>query len=209
MNMRTLSKSITKVYDDYLNLLYEDITGFDELSMDDDKAYKKQKVHTTYGELEPEGLEMILKYLKIDNKDVFYDFGCGVGKLVLQMLMKTDVRAAFGVEASPSRCKDAKKALRRFKKDLPEFFDSHRKGHFINDNLLHVDISKATVIYVCSTCFSQWLLKAIGKMVNQAPNVRYLISLEPIKNLEMPLIEVPKIKCCWDPKTECYIYSRV
>jgi Histone methylation protein DOT1. len=41
-----------------------------------------------------ESAETLIKELNITDKDVFYDLGCGVGKLVMQVGLTTPVKKA-------------------------------------------------------------------------------------------------------------------
>ena len=203
-----ISPEISVAYQTYLDMLYEDISGFEEENEQDHKLTAQRKEQTTYGELLYAGFKKLTKYLTLSEEDVFYDFGSGVGKLVYQFFMHTPVKAAIGLEACRPRHLEALGVLRRFKKEIPDFFNEGRKCQFLNNDFLKTAIKDATVIYVCSTCFSERLIRQIATKINkEAKKIRYVISLDPMENLRIPFFKEIKVKCCWDKAMECYIYK--
>ena len=186
---------------DYLQLIYAEVCGFSDASVDHHDNY-------TYGETTWTGVSKIIEHLSLNERDIFYDFGSGVGKVTTQFFANSPVREAYGVELGEMRYRDSVASLKTFKKDLPLLFaDKARKIKFINDSFLNVDLSKATVLYACSTCFSDTLLRKMAIMANKAPKLRYVISLSELPNLRMTYEQKIHIRCTWERANECYIYS--
>lgn len=74
----------------------------------------------------------------------------------------------------------------------------------IQTNFLDANIEDATIIYTCSTCFSEELLTEVAKLIDRCPNIRYVISMKQL-SIKMPLDRTLSIECTWD-KTKCYVY---
>ncbi|KAG7365804.1 histone methylation protein [Nitzschia inconspicua] len=128
----------------------------------------------------------------IDNMDDdnigvhFYDLGSGAGKLILQMAMEliddttaaasaattttTTTTTITGVELSPTR----HEAAQRAKETLLQLSLQPNWGlspttlgaiDFLQDDLLSIDLSRATHIYVASLCFPSWLLANLEEKI--------------------------------------------
>lgn len=191
----------------YVNELYKDFSGFDDLAGDDCPKLRKDKIYTTYGEIQTRGINTLLKEMELDENDVFYDFGSGIGKMTVQMFLNTPIRGAIGIEAYKPRCDDSKRIAKQLKKEFPEAFEGNRQLHFKQGNFLKENLKDATIMYTCSTCFSQKLLRDIGTRVNHAPKMRYVISLVEIPNIGLKYQQRLFIKCGWEKRTECFLYS--
>lgn len=190
-----------KIFREYINSVYADVSGYDSDA-------ESRKDNLVYGETHWSGINKIIKILDITEQDVFYDFGSGTGKIPMQFFINTPVKTSIGVELSRGRHLDALRMARIVKQEIPDlFWDKQRNIRFINDSFFDIDLSKATIVYACSTCFSDVMLSKIGALINRNKQVRYVISLWPIDNLRMPLLRELKISCSWDSKTDCYIYS--
>jgi|GEM_PF-896276 len=148
--------------------LYKNITGFIELSPEERASIEGgyTKKCSIYGEILYDSLQYILDKESFGPTDVFYDFGSGVGKVVIQVYLNTPVRKAIGIELSISRNNRALSALDSFKK-TPYFSRynhtniEEREIDFYHENILKTDISDATIIYMASSCFAPELLEKL------------------------------------------------
>ena len=70
----------------------------------------------------------------------------------MQTVLSTKVGQALGVELSTARFSEALMALKRAEDFVPQV---PKRLKFLNEDLLTTDLSQATVIYTCSTAFSQ------------------------------------------------------
>lgn len=202
-----------KLSEEYINLLYQGTSGFISYYPGEREEAEKDKVFLTYGEILYPSLNKIINYMDINENDVFYDFGSGVGKVALQMLLNTPIKKAVGIEAHKKRNDVAVKVYQQVKKEFKELLEN-RHLDCLNTNFLEVDVKDATIIYTCSTLFEPVLLADIARIVDTCPNMKYLISIPsvkfdyahvPTKNLLVE--EIMDIDCTWD-KTVCYIYTR-
>ncbi|MGD9592919.1 MAG: hypothetical protein AB7V32_10400, partial [Candidatus Berkiella sp.] len=122
--------------------------------------------------------------------------------------MQTDVRKVIGIEAAISLHQQAIDCISQVKADLPFYWEHNRDCEFIQDNFLHVSWDEATVIYSCSTCFTQSLLIQIGNKINHTPNINKVFSLRPLPTITMPLKGVFQVECSWDSAL-CFFYSQI
>lgn len=103
---------------------------------------------TTYGEITYEGLEKLIEYFKkYFNKDtIFYDLGCGLGKMVIHIGLKYKIKKSCGIEYSKERyegCMYNYNLCKNYNKNI----------EFINGSYYDIPIQDATVIYVDDTAF--------------------------------------------------------
>jgi len=194
-----------KVCQDYLTGLYEGLSGFISYEPGEKEGGEKGKVFLTYGEILYPSVNKVIGYLDINENDVFYDLGSGIGKVPLQFFLKTPVKKAYGVEASKKRNDHAIRVYEHLKLEFPELFKTGRQLGCMESNFLEADITDATIIYTCSTCFNEELLADIGSIVDRCPNIKYVVSMKPIPS-KLPFDTILEIECTWD-KTKCYVYA--
>src|SRR5690554_178616 len=79
----------------------------------------------------------MLKMAAVTKDDILYDLGCGDGRIVVAAAMEREARAV-GVDMDPRRIAEANA--------LAEMVSVEHRVQFIQDNLLTVDFSEATVV---------------------------------------------------------------
>lgn len=82
-------------------------------------------------------VEAMLKMAAVTRHDVLYDLGCGDGRIVVAAAMEREARAV-GVDMDPRRIAEANA--------LAEMVSVEHRVEFIQDDLLTVDFSDATVV---------------------------------------------------------------
>lgn len=191
---------------EYMNAVYQGVSGFISYEPGEKEAGEKKKVYLTYGEMLYPSVGKIINYLgDINENDVFYDLGSGIGKVGMQFFLRTPVKKARGIEFSKTRNQHAEQVYAQVNKEFPELV-AGRTLDCINGNFLEQDISDATIIYACSTCFSEELLTDIGNMINeQCPNIRYIATNKHIPT-RLPFNRALEVECSWD-KTKWQIYG--
>lgn len=213
MENPTTKPEFDKLSEEYITQLYQGTSGFISYYPGQREEAEKEKVYLTYGEILAPSLNKIINYMDINENDVFYDFGSGVGKVVLQMLINTPVKKAIGIEANKKRNDVAVKVYHQVKQEFPELIKG-REFECLNKNFLEVDVRDANIIYACSTLFEPVLLADIAKIVDSCPNIKYLISIPSVKfdyahvpTKTLLVEEIMDIDCTWD-KTVAFIYTR-
>jgi hypothetical protein len=194
------------VAEHYISALYRGLSGFISYKPGEKEEGTKEKIYLTYGEILYPSVNLLIDYIEdLSSEDVFYDLGSGIGKVPLHFFLKTPVKKACGVEASRARNMHAAKVYHQLKTEFPELLAGGRELSCVAKNFLEAGIEDATVIYTCSTCFSEELLTDIAALLDTCPKLRCVISLKelPLKNLVFD--KVIEIECTWD-KTKCYAY---
>lgn len=142
--------------------------------------------HTaTYGEMDPRGIDTLLRNLGgLNNSDVFFDLGSGLGKVVLQVFLSSSASRCVGVELSTARFRfadEALKILRHRFSSLDVAFQG-RSLEFEQEDVLKADFSKATVIWLGSLAFTGKLMAGIAKRILETVEGRCTI----VSMLEFP-----------------------
>lgn len=197
---------------DYITELYRKVSGFISYQPGEKETAQLDKVFLTYGEILYPSFNKIIDCMDINENDVFYDLGSGVGKSALQFFLKTPVKKVVAIEANKKRIEPGQKIYEQVKKEFPEIFYNGRTLDCVESNFLNIDISDATIIYICSTCFDKELLADIGKIVDKCPNIKYLVSIPSVTYhyasipCKLPVEKVVDIECSWG-HTKFYLYT--
>lgn len=198
-----------KITEDYMTALYQGLSGFISYKPGEKEEKIKEKIYLTYGEIVHSSVNTLIRYMPdISDQDVFYDLGSGIGKVPLHFFLKTPVKKACGVEASKLRNDHAVTIYHQVKSEFPELFEGARELNCIQKNFMEAGIEDATIVYTCSTCFSEELLAEIAGLLDRCPKLRYVISLKELPLKILPFDKIIEIECTWD-KTKCYAYKRV
>lgn len=205
MNAAANTLEFDQLCQDYITSLYQGVSGFISYQPGEKETGEKKKVYLTYGEILYPSVNKIIDYIDIDENDVFCDLGSGIGKVALQFLLRTPVKKAFGIEYSQARNQMAEKVYAQVKQEFPDLFANGRTLSCQTGNFLEIDIKDTTIIYTCSTCFSEELLSDMGKMIDTLPKIKYVVSMKQIPS-KLPFDRILEIECTWD-KTKCYVYG--
>ena len=190
---------IDTLYQHYLAILYHESQRKSNSNTKD--------ICETYGEILYSGVDKILSIIQPTEHDVFADYGSGLGKVVIQVFLKSLVREAYGIESVPELHQYALKSAQRIQNELPEFYQNGRSLHFLLGNFLEEPIPSVTIAFVNATCFTQSLLNGLGKILELTPSIHTVLSMRPIGVLErLPFKRTIRIECSWDAAL-CYVYS--
>ena len=127
-----------------------------------------------YGETGYLSMERIIDYFYdyFNEKTVFYDLGCGTGKIVYHVGLAYPVKKSCGIEFSKERCATAMRISEKYS-------IKSEKISIINKNILDCDISDATVIYIDNTLFPKLINEKIYDII---PDGCLVISRARINN---------------------------
>lgn len=196
------SKDTQLLCQHYLTILYQNTRGQGVNQRQEKNSAEK------YGEILYESMNALLLDLNMNEEDVFYDLGSGLGKVLVQVFLNTKVRECYGIEVIPELHEQAVAIENRLKKELPEFYADERNIIFKLGSFLHIPLHKATVVLIASPCFTFTLLKALGDIINQTSSIHRVLTLRPLTNLSHFYFEkTSRIECSWDTAL-CYIYKR-
>jgi len=194
-----------------LDTLYKDISGLG-ISAQDEKDIREKGGASTYGEILPESVTQLIKLLNITPTTVFYDLGSGVGKVAMQIHLQTPAKKVVGVELSQERHEKAQTAYNK----LSEYLKEHKLPNTINKRSLVLksgdakeqDLSDATIVYLCSTCFSNELLQKIMEKIKQAKNGTQIITLKQLPDdAAFKKITELSLPMTWSNSSTVYIYE--
>jgi SAM-dependent methyltransferase len=155
----------------------------------------------TYGEVIRKGVDTIIekinKYKKPTDKDVFVDIGCGAGKLVLHIAIKTDIKTLVGIELVKERAKYAKYIQQQISPDKSVFF--------IEKDVRDFDLSIATIVFMNDLCFGKDL---INEIFNKLPKGCHFITTQEMKFCKI-LKEEFEVEVSWGKnKLKLYYYIK-
>lgn len=161
-----------------------------------------------YGEITYGGMRDLSQRLNLTYKDVLYDLGCGMGKLVTYMYLTNPIKKSVGIEMIGQRYGIAELALEQLQDD--GLLDPQRELKFIHNNVRNEDFLDATVIYMSSLCFPLDLMEELNQKFLKLKRGLRIISLAPLpehKSLEFKKVET--LNMTWISESRIYYYERV
>lgn len=181
----------------YLALLYQNTPA----------KHVSNHINQTYGEILYSGVDKLLHAMTLSEKDIFIDYGSGLGKVVIQVFLKSAVQQAYGIEISTVLHQQAIAKAHQIERDLPQFYHGGRQLIFLQGDFLKIAVPKPTVALVTATCFTPSLLAALGKVIESTPSIHTVLSLRPIPTLQRLVFKKTiAIECSWDSAL-CYLYT--
>lgn len=127
---------------------------------------------TTYGEVTPEGTQVLSQLFEANSsltrflpaRRVFYDLGCGGGKVVLGMALLHPELRCTGFEIVPERVQVAQTALARIKQRSVANRISFTTTSFLDPK---INLSNAGWIYISNLCFDTETQKALARKLEE------------------------------------------
>jgi len=177
----------------------------------------------TYGEVRPISVPHVISLLGVNNQDIFFDFGSGVGKMVFQVALSTNCKKAVGIELSQSRYEASMKALQRLDGLKKEgVIQNLTEIVFKNEDVLDADLSEATLIMYSNVCFPTSITEGLlAKMAFAVQDGTRMLTLRKIcsrcsylcrvrnKYCSLwTLIKESTIQCTWTESCTAYIYQK-
>lgn len=144
----------------------------------------EQGGNPVYGEITYDSAEILIQDMKVTRDDVLYDLGSGLGKFALQAYLTTPAKKIIGIELSATRHKLAVRAERLLKESIltKKIIPQAKELQLIHDNILHADLTDATVVFMCATCFSHELIHQIMHKLHSCKNGLRVLSLKKLEN---------------------------
>lgn len=182
----------------------------------------------TYGEVSVESIsQTVLPFLKLEADDVFYDLGCGTGKIVIQVALQTPCMVSKGIELMLNRVVEGSRALSRLESmKLPVLND--KEIQIVQGDILKppaiAPLMDATVVFINNVCFTPELMLKVLDVLSRMPKLRRVVTLRKICERHRPLKcaragnycieygqppEEAEIKVSWAHKTSVYLYEKI
>ena len=186
----------------YLTILYSEVQKTHVAC-----AVSKTNIVETYGEILYPSVNKLISAIQLTENDIFIDLGSGMGKLVIHFFLKSNIKAAYGIELVPHLHQKAMEAANMLHHDLPCFYHDARQLNFILGSFLDIPFKTATIALITSTCFTQSLLNELGVIIENTPSIHTVLSLHPIGTLQrLAFKKAIRIECSWGTAL-CYIYG--
>ncbi len=191
--------------EDIITDLYKGISGFG-LPEQEVQMMHNEDAAPTYGEITFQGAKQLIDYLSLKPTDIFYDLGCGVGKFVVQVYLNSPVKKAVGVELAPKRYNYAQSIKRKMKEQ--QLFKPGHILFFKRENIKYTNLSNATHIFMCSTCFSNILMKELTyTIIQQTQPGTIVITLKRLwQDDRFDLEKTMSVPMTWSKNSAIYIY---
>ena len=195
----------TQEINQIIDEVYTDVSGF-SIAMHEREFIEDQGGNPTYGEITSDSVAKLLSDLHLTAKDYFFDLGSGVGKVCVQAALTTPAYA-IGIELSPTRYQGAQLIKEELIKR--KILTNPDKLMFIEQNIINADLSKATVIFMCSTCFSDSLMETLAnKMAHECNSGLRVITLKSLpQHAQFTLIKTYELPMTWSQGSPVYLYE--
>ena len=167
-------------------------------------------INSTYGEIALLGIQKIINNISIDKNDVFYDLGSGRGRVPMLLYCNTHLKKAVGIEYHVHRHDIAQLAIKLLYRTYPTLLHDKRILSYYHGNIMHSIIDDATIVFLCSTCFTEELMNSLFTQLQKCPKLRYIITLKPYDKFKelLPYVKEIKVKCSWSNEVTCSIYYK-
>lgn len=166
-----------------------------------------EHIYQTYGTINDSSLDELIFLLNIDEYDIVYDLGSGIGNVLFKLALSSGATKLRGYEIVGNRYRLSKLILNELSSDFPFL---KKKIKFYQKDFSQLANSNfpldATIIFTDSVMFQKYTLEVIVKIARKCPRLRYLVSM---KSIESPFLDLKsKIYCdvSWGD-SQYYIYS--
>jgi SAM-dependent methyltransferase len=156
-------------------------------------------ISLTYGETSWEAIIKIVNELDISEKDVFYDLGCGSGKLVFLINQKFNCKA-IGIDVIEGFTKVGNIICRKL---------AIENVKFIYQDFMKKDINDGTIFYMTATCFDDEMIDRIVHKLKRVKPKSKVISIT--RQLEGDHLKLYKTIICgfsWSMDA-VYFYEKI
>ena len=141
----------------FFQSVYDAVAGSAVSQAERERLSIRDQSEFTYGEVDFIGMIPLLEMCAPQPGWTFWDLGCGAGKcLVSVALLYPKMKAITGVELLPALADLCKTTVEHLKPRMPI-----GKITVIQGDILKVDWSKASLVYMASICFPDELLEAV------------------------------------------------
>lgn len=184
---------------------YKDICGY-KITRSEELSIRKARSQSTYGEITFASVRKLLKKFKVGPKDVVYDLGSGVGKMITQVGMTQKTKKACGIELAQSRYEDAERVRTQV---------SHmgllktENTQFICGDILKQNLRDATFVYTCSTVFPNTFMDLLADKLREVKKGTTIISLQPFgERAPLDHVGTLNLDMTWARSVAVEVYKR-
>ena len=190
-----------------VSYLYKDKTGIRSSYDDIDIPANENYFSSGYGEIVFESIPILLKEVTFEEDDIFLDLGSGIGRFCIEIFLTTQIKKVVGIELERNRHLTAMQAKNKLQKYLSPKNKLNRELQFYQENIANFDFTKYNIIYMCSLCFPDKLLKIISNKLNEHPSLKAVLSFNKLDLEKIPLKKIITIPTSWTNNESIYYYS--
>ena len=156
-------------------------------------------IEYTYGEIDFTAFIALIALTKPSHDTVFYDLGSGIGTAIFAYALVFPFRACYGIERLPLLHLTAQQQLKKLEK-MPNYTNKCPNIHFINDDFLHVSLTKATLIFINATAYFGEIWQEINQKLNHVQKGTLVITTsKKITSKQFQLINTTTVSMSWGP----------
>lgn len=153
-----------------------------------------------YGEITQQSTDAIVNEFKtyFNENAVFYDLGCGLGKMVAHIGIKYGVKKSCGIELSKERIDGANYIKQNYCLE-------YNNISFINKSFFNCDLTDATVVYCDNTMYDYEFDK---KIINSLPKGCLIIlrkGTQEVNGQKVNKINKENFPTTYSSKSICYL----
>ena len=139
---------------------------------------------------------------------VFWDLGCGAGKVLVAAAISEKFSEIYGVEFLEELSNGANTACHQFMKLAEENkMIKPDKMNVTKGDILKVDWSNADIIYIASVCYPEPLMEGIIEKTKFLKKGTIIITLKLMTEMSLKAIQHFKIKMTWG-SSDIYILEK-
>mmetsp|Transcript_47074 Transcript_47074/g.88019 ORF Transcript_47074/g.88019 Transcript_47074/m.88019 type:complete len:299 (-) Transcript_47074:184-1080(-) len=163
-----------------------------------------------YGEVTYQGMQPLYNALDLQPGDVFYDLGCGVGKLVLYVALRGDAARSVGLEIGQRRFLLAEGARCSLDEELEKTGKSQSPS--TEYKFMLADISRhryldPTVVVLTNLCMDMGVQSRTVNCLLRCPSFRRLVSITPLLHTRLKLVRSVMVACTWAKVSAWQVYD--
>jgi len=156
-----------------------------QVSISESRKIHLKRQNLTYGETSLLAIDKIMKFIKPKESDIFYDLGCGTGRICffVNTFYKLNTN---GIDLIPSFISNANKVIDKFKLE---------NISIVKNNWLEMDLNDGDIFYIAGTCFSEEIINElleklrtlkVGSIIISVSNNFEADYLKLIKSMTLP-----------------------
>ena len=185
--------------------VFEDVDGFKISRL---ARASHDAMEYTYGEIEFEPFIALISLTHPNSSTIFYDLGSGTGKAVFACAMVFNMQHYCGVELFTPLHQSALTQKKRLQQVLADKTVTN-KIHFINDNFLNVDLSRATLIFINATAYFGPTWEQLNQRLSQvAPGTVVITTSKKLTSKAFIITQTTQVNMSWDVVT-AYIHRSI
>ncbi|RHY16198.1 hypothetical protein DYB25_006775 [Aphanomyces astaci] len=218
-------RAMYKVTDDVIR---DEISSIAKSSLVESTDPSDLRHMCTYGEIDARDFSaVIMPFLDLRPADVFYDLGCGTGKIVLHVALETLCAVSKGMELMLNRVVEGHRALARAERLCPSIVP-HKTIRIVHGDLCcppdEVNMADATVVFINNVVFPPALMSKVLEILGDMQHLRRVVSMRklcerhrpercrrhgsPCVGFHHPPVEA-KVGVSWANYAPFYVYERV